>query len=76
MRISILQCIYSGFTTFYNVYTVKFYNVATVILQWLYNDAAPPTVNHCKFYNDFTMAALYVLQCIYNDAGPSIVNSM
>ena len=45
MRISILQCVYNAFTTFYNVYTVKFYNVATVILQWLYSDAAPPTVN-------------------------------
>ena len=36
---------YNAFTTFYNVYTVKFYNVATVIIQWLYNDGAPPTVN-------------------------------
>ena len=43
MRISILQCVYNAFTTFYSVYTVKYYSLATVILQWLYNDAAPPT---------------------------------
>ena len=41
----ILQCVYSVFTIVYSVYTVKFYSVATVILQWLYSDAAPPTVN-------------------------------
>ena len=36
-----VQCIY-------NIYTLshcKIYSVATVNLQWLYNDAAPPTVN-------------------------------